>query len=67
MDQKPSIGRIVHAVFGRQCVAAIITAVTEDGVLLHVYPPHMADGQMEGAGHDEVDHHDGTWHWPERV
>lgn len=79
MDQKPSVGRIVHYVsygtpggeFTSQCRAAIVTEVQE-GVpfigLVALNPTGMFFHSMDSGGcrHDEGEKRGGTWHWPER-
>jgi hypothetical protein len=69
MEQKSSVGRMVHHVSEQgKCQAAVISGVTDDGtaVHLHVFDPavgvnvkhNVQSDQGQGAG---------TWHWPERV
>lgn len=60
----PSVGRIVHInpewAFEGECVAAIVTAVREDGdVSLAVFHEMTIEFQRP-VGPD-------AWHWPERV
>jgi hypothetical protein len=66
-QQVPSIGRVVHFVYGTQHVPAIITDPA-NGITVHltVFPvgqPPFTDlvAQDEGAKAG------GTWHWPEYV
>lgn len=79
MDQKPSIGRIVHYVsygtpggeYGQECRAAVINFVAdslEDGtaiVRLTVFNPEGLFFTKELPYSEEQK--GGTWHWPERV
>ena len=74
-DQKPSVGRIVHYVsygtpggeFGRECRAAIVTAVNVDGTIgLAVLNPTGAYFNQSVMG-DATENQGGTWHWPERA
>lgn len=61
MEQKPTVSRIVHvkAADGKHCLAAMITAVMEDGsVSLTIFNPN---------GSFSVKHETTEWHWPERV
>ena len=65
-QQVPSVGRVVHFVYGDQHVPAIITDPA-NGLTVHltVFPvgePPFTDL----AGHDESGA-PGTWHWPEYV
>lgn len=75
MAQKPSIGRVVHFVYGEQHLPAIITdpnyLMQEDGQpdwygqALTVFPvgaaPFTTVATLNDAGAP------GTWHWPEYV
>jgi hypothetical protein len=67
MTQAPSIGRIVHLQNGTQTVAAIITAVHEDGVSLTAFQPDCLPGYVRG----HVPYADppvpGHWSWPPRI
>lgn len=79
----PSVGRVVHYVshgtpdgeFGKECRAAIVTAVKlTDPVPAHGMP-YVDLCVMNPAGlffntqvrYDEKDWNGGTWHWPERI
>lgn len=73
-QQVPSIGRVVHFVYGDQHYAAIITApaareIGPDGAIegqgLTVFPPGDAPFTTV-AMHDE-NCAPATWHWPEYV
>lgn len=56
MDQKPSVGRIVHF---QECNAAIVVAVNEDESL------NLVGWENDGT---QVFVPGATnWHWPERV
>ena len=81
---EPTVGRMVHYVsygtpggeFGRECRAAVVAAVDEDGVTLCVLnpqgiffnrctgfnPPNPCTKVKNGEDQPEG----GTWHWPER-
>ena len=78
MEQKPSVGRIVHYVsygtpggeYESQCRAAVITAVhTEFLVDLAVLNPEgmFFNREVTHSGVALSAHGGGTWHWPERV
>ncbi len=74
-EQVPSVGRVVHFVYGGQHYAAIITAVSsrlfEEGgepqygqtlvVFPPMEPPFATVAEYDPAGADA------TWHWPEYV
>ena len=74
-EQVPSVGRVVHFVYGEQHQAAIITAVhsrlidsdgePQYGQTLTVFPP-MDPPYTTVAAHDS-DCAPATWHWPEYV
>lgn len=74
-EQVPSIGRVVHFVYGDQHHAAIITAVSSrlrgddgtdlEGQTLLVMPP-MEQPYSTVAAHD-AEFAPATWHWPEYV
>lgn len=77
MDQKPSVGRIVHYVsygtpggeYTSECRAAIVTEVhgdSEDEVGLFVVNP-MGGFFNRNILRDDTGEAGGTWHWPERV
>ena len=66
-QQVPSVGRVVHFVYGEDHVPAIIVAPEHPagGQLLFVM---YADGHFTGpAEQDEETKAGGTWHWPEYV
>lgn len=71
-EQQPSVGRIVHFVYGDNHVPAIITdpehRVRRSGVTMQaltVFPVNEAPFTT-CATHDEGGA-PATWHWPERV
>ena len=73
MEQKPSIGRIMHYVsygtpkgeYKSRCVAAIITDVENNKVRLKIFNP---DGDFNSPWLEESkDNMPGSWHWPERI
>lgn len=71
-EQVPSVGRVVHFVYGDKHVAALITDpsfVVEEGqpgnTALVVFPP-MEPWFSTIAFHDESCA-PATWHWPEYV
>ena len=82
MEQKPSVGRVVHYVsygtpggeYKSECRAAIITAVKEkddngnllDGVVSLCVLNPTGQFFNEVVLYNE-DKKGGTWHWPERV
>jgi hypothetical protein len=82
VEQKPSVGRVVHYVsYGTpggehtsQCRAAIITAVRDNEPVPEHGVPYVdlcvlnPTGQFfsQSLGYSEG-HEGGTWHWPERV
>ena len=77
MEQRPSIGRVVHYVSSDNAKtwpackhnAALITSINEDATVnLSVIP----DGlnyiiPMQRIKQDEDEKYLGTWHWPERT
>lgn len=80
MDQKPSVGRIVHyksygtpnGEYEPECRAAVITAVGtegEDGRALVSLAVLNPEGMFfnRHVNQDEQSKNGGTWHWPERV
>ena len=77
MDQKPSIGRIVHYVlpspakYAGEHRPAIITRVWSDTcVNLHVFED-FDDGELESlptsVTFEALGKAERSWHWPERV
>ncbi len=74
MEQKPSIGRIVHFKENKEdseCTAAIITKVNNDGtVVLTVFEPFKnahVFAIVDFEGKNPLSKLVGEWHWPERV
>lgn len=73
MDQKPSVGRIVH--WHRDdgiCLAAIVTdggGLDADlgNIRLSVFDPHRELPVMVTCAPHDEGKSDFTWHWPERV
>lgn len=69
----PSVGRIVHlADVNGKCLAAIITAVCEDGkVCLTAFFPGTESATVCGSVCAMASYSEArvaqTWHWPERV
>ena len=64
--QPPSVGRIVHVVFGSEHYAALITSVIADQqVTLTVFPP--SDPAFPTVAAYDSTGAPGTWHWPELV
>ena len=77
MEQKASVGRIVHyealgSADGRfpvgECRAAVVTAINEDGSLAMciLNPTGMYFNQSVNQNAMEKKQ-GGVWHWPERV
>jgi hypothetical protein len=74
MEQKPSVGRVVHyksygtpgGEYAPECRAAIITEIVSDDMvgLAVLNPTGMF---FNRATHREDVQTGGTWHWPERV
>lgn len=81
MADKPTVGRIVHVearsfrTGARQCMAAIVAEVDEDGrIYVHQFPgpshggefpqAHLSEHQPDGTTKWPAPH---TWHWPERA
>lgn len=73
-DQQPSIGRVVHYMYGDEHCAAMITHPAPllpdgdpltGGQSLVVFPPNL-ESFTTIATHDEGGA-PATWHWPERV
>jgi hypothetical protein len=76
VEQKPSVGQVVHYVsygtpggeYTSQCRAAIVTEAREDSDLAGLAvlnPEGMFFNRYVPQSEDE--HRGGTWHWPERV
>lgn len=75
---KPTIGRVVHAVRNRCCVAAIVNHVVDDAHvdattfpgsvevvdLAHVEPPAACPASSALGSMAPDDCPEGTWHWP---
>ena len=73
MDQKPSVGRIVHYRTDEKspCIAGIITEVNSDGsVCLQLFVPMQTKitvARVEQEGKGVWGSIVGSWHFPERV
>ena len=74
MEQKPSVGRIVHYVslgskdgkFESECRAAIVTSVgVNNQVSLTVFNPNGM--YLNECSEHSEEAKGGTWHWPEKV
>ena len=74
MEQKPSVGRVVHYVsygtpggeYTSQCRAAIVAGVA-DGAEVDLCVLNPTGLFFNRSSQDETDKRGGTWHWPERV
>lgn len=76
-EQVPSVGRIVHFMYGGDHVPAIITGFPlktdvqgDDAAYLTVFLPAAAPFTTVAAHQDEVfpgTWNNATWHWPEYV
>ncbi len=76
---KPSIGRIVHFVYNKEHLAAIVTAIWSDTCInLHVFcggsrfstvniGDHSDSVRVTSANYDEDTTVERSWHWPEKV
>ena len=72
-EQVPSVGRVVHFVFGDRHVPAIITDPAFDvegqptGQALTVFP--IGEPPFTTVAHQDASDapEGGTWHWPEYV
>lgn len=74
MEQKPSVGRIVHYKENKEnaeCKAAIITKVNDDSsVVLQIFEPFTIQHIFATADYKGVNPLSalvGEWHWPERI
>jgi hypothetical protein len=71
MDQKPSIGRIVHFVEENGAHSAAIVTGVQGDVIVGLLTAPFRDSPMSishpaGFTHDESGQTPATWHWPER-
>lgn len=79
MEQKPSVGRIVHYVshgtpggeYTSQCRAAIVTEVWGDGTgdleaMVNLAVLNPTGMFFNNSTYDATGSRGGTWHWPER-
>lgn len=65
-EQVPSVGRVVHFVYGGKHLAALITDPGEHAdsmQALTVFPPNEAPFTTVAPRSDDATN--ATWHWPE--
>ncbi|MEU8760638.1 hypothetical protein [Streptomyces sp. NPDC048659] len=63
---EPTVGRIVHYTFDGTCMAALITAVTEDATSMTFFGPEGGQASYPDVPFsDTAPHPNASWHWPE--
>jgi len=68
MDQKPSIGHIVHYVLGELHLPAIVVRCEGDTINVQVFMDDPTKLEwVRNVTHNEEQKVNGTWHWPEYV